>query len=438
MVWLLSRQIKGWGDASMSLCARVVAEVQSLCRSSFRGVELEAPTSMCCTGGCDSTLGTLHDLASAALRGADAHAVTTCVHGHTTRLQHFVGMLPGAEDAYAAELLYWQHIVQDHVRRESSATIGIDDDSCSDNSDGDDATGCSMYTSLARALVRWASHTFHKAGVPSSQCPRVWVPVRHDYNGSTLVLRPVCEHAECLHAVLPHSRRGTDDVTSLVATRDGHRHARVDGSHVSTVPLRTLAERSGRVLAALTQATSYGDEGEQTLHEDDVLTAVDALLTALPPGAHSSIQRLSHLHKALRKPLRWVRVVAQRQHAGHGAVAAQSHLWLCRHHAKRAELARLCERQQELASMLVEWSWHDGQHSRVFDRLCTATLEQAFQSKLPQATLRCRDHTQTVQFLASGMVVKESGARVGRVSLNTCVCLLRCVSSTVDVPPSNA
>ena len=416
MVCLVSHQIKGWGDASMSLCARVVAEVQSLCQSSFRGVELQAPTAMCCTGGCDNTLGTLHDLASAALRGGDAHAVTTCAHGHATRLQPFVGMLPGAEDAHAAQLLYWLRIVQDHLRRESSAAVGIDDDASS----CDDTASLSMFTSLTTALVRWAAHSFHEAGTPSSHCPRVWVPVRHDNNGSTLVLRPVCEHAECLHAVRTQSRRGTDDVTSLVATRDGHRHAGVDGSHVSTVPLRTLAERSGRVLAALTQATSYGDEELLTFPASSISAAVDALLTALPPDAQASIQRLSDLHKALRKPLRWVQVVAQRHRAD-----ALSHRWLCTHHAKDTELARLRERQHEIfeaVSMLVEWSWHDGQRSCVFDRLCTATLEQAFQSKCTEVKLHCSDHTQTVQFLPSGMVMKESGARVGRVSLKTYAC----------------
>ena len=226
---LLSHQLKGWGDASMSLCARVVAEVQSLCRSSFRGVELEAPKAMCCTRGCDSTLGTLHDLATAALRGVDSHAVTTCAQGHATRLQPFVGMLPGAEDAHAAELLYWLRILQDHLRLESSAVVGIDDGS-SDNGDHDDAACLSMHTSLAMALVRWAAHTFHEAGTPSSHCPRVWVPVLHDSNSPTLVLRPVCEHAMCLHAVLPHSRRAMNDVASLVVTHDGHRHADMNSS----------------------------------------------------------------------------------------------------------------------------------------------------------------------------------------------------------------
>ena len=403
----------------MSLCARVVAEVQSLCRSSFRGVELQAPKAMCCIRGCDNTLGTLHDLATAALRGGDAHAVTTCTHGHATRLQPFVGMLPGAEDAHAAQLLYWLRIVQDHLRRESPPAVGVDDADAS--SDNDDGTSCSMFTSLATALVRWAAHTFHEAGSSSSNCPRVWVPVRHDNSGPTLVLRPVCEHAECLHAVLPHSRRAMDDVTSLVVPPNAHRHAGMDGSHTPTVPLRSLAERSGHVLAALTQAATYGDEGEQTMHETTVSAAVDALVTALPLGAQASIQRLSGLHTTLRKPLRWVQVVAHRQ----ASVDAQSHMWLCTHHAERTELARFRKRQQQLVdamSLWVEWSWHDGQRLHVFDRLCTATLEHAFRAKLTEVELRCSDHSQTVQFLASGMVIKESGARVGRVSLKTYVC----------------
>jgi len=416
-----SHQIKGWGGASILLCARVVAEVQSLCRSSFCGVELELPKAMCCTRGCDNTLGTLHDLATAALGGGDANAGTTCTHGHATRLQPFVGMLPGAEDAHAAQLLYWLRIVQDHLHRESSPAVGVDDvDASSDNDGGDGTTTASMFTSLATALVRWAAHTFHEAGSSSSHCPRVWVPVRHDNSGRALVLRPVCEHAECLHAVRTQSQRAMDDVASLMATHAGHRHAGMGGSHVWTVPLRTLVERSGRVLAALTQATSYGDEELLTFPASSISAAVDALLTALPPGAQASIQRLSDLHKALREPLRWVQVVAHRERSD-----ALSHQWLCSHHAKDTELAQLRERQQQLVdavSMSVEWSWHDGQRLHVFDRLCTATLEHAFRAKLIEVELRCSDHSQTVQFLASGMVIKESGARVGRVSLKTYVC----------------
>ena len=172
------------------------------------------------------------------------------------------------------------------------------------------------------------------------------------------------------------------------------------------------------MLAALTQAVAYGDEGEQTIHETTVSAAVDALVTALPPGAHASIQRLSGLHKTLRKPLRWVQVVAHRQDA-------QSHMWLCTHHAKDTELAQFRERQHQLVeavSLSVEWSWRDGQDLRVFDRAHTATLEHAFLTKLTEVELLYSDRSQTVQFLPSGMVIKESGARVGRVSLKTYAC----------------
>ena len=433
----ISNQIKGWGEASMPLCARAVAEVHSLCQSSFRGVELKSPKAMCCTRGCSSTLGTLQDLSTAALRAGDGDAVTCCEHGHTTRLQPFVGLVPDSKDTHAAELMYWLRIVQHHVRNESSAGISsASDDSSDDDGEGDDTPtsqpAAPMFTSLATALVRWTTHTFHEARAPVSRCPRVWVPVRHgrrSNNLPALVLRPVCEHPECLHAVHTHSRRALDDVTSLVATHDDHRHTDVQGvgdNLTSTIPVRTLSEHSGRVLAALTQATGYGDEGEQTLHPASILAAVEAVLAALPSDAQVSVKRLSKLHKALRKPLRWVQVVAHRQRVGHGAVDAQSHLWLCKHHAERTEFVRLQQRQQqsvEAVSMLVEWYLHDGRHLRVFDRLCTAALEHAWQSKLAEAALHCPKHTVTVQFLASGMVVKESGARVGRVSLKTYVCV---------------
>jgi len=403
-----------------------VAEVQALCQSSFRGVELGSPNALCCTRGCTSTLGTLQDLSTAALDAGDANAVTTCAHGHTTRLQPFVGMLPGAEDGHAAELLYWLRIVQHHVHHESTAAAAAGDiDDEDDASDGDTITSqatAPMYTSLATALVRWTAHIFREAGATSSTCPRVWVPVGHDDNHSpTLVLRPVCEHPQCLHAVRTQSRRrAMNDVTSLVAAALDGGH----GSRTSSVPLRMLAERSGRVLAALTLAVAYGDEDVQTLRHEHLLSAVEAMLGVLHIDAQAPISRLSKLYKTLRKPLRWVQVVAHQPRADDAAGHAQSHLWLCKHHAKDTDLARLqlCKKLcAEAVSMLVEWYWHDGQRSRVFDRMCTATLEHAFQSKLPQTTLRCRDHMQTVQFLASGMVVKESGARVGRVSQKTYV-----------------
>ena len=399
----------------MSLCARVVAEVQSVRQSSFHGVKLHPPTAVCCTRGCTKTLDTLQRLSTAALTAGDPDAVTRCKNGHTTRLQPFVGLLPGAEDALAAELMYWLRVVQHRVRCDAVGS--------SDNGDGDAIVPplhAHMFTSLVTALVRWA-HTFD-AAAPSSRCPRVWVPVlgsssRHD---PPLVLRPVCEHTKCLHAVLPYVRRGMADVTSLVATRGGE----VDRGQTSTFPLRTLAERSGRVLAALTQAPSYGDELEQTMSQDKILAAVEGLLAHLPLDEQASIQRLSDLHKDLRKPLRWVRVVARRQGLPRGAAQAQSHRWLCKLHATETELAHVRERQHEVietVSMLVEWYWHDDVGSHAFDHVCTATLEHALQSKLAEAALHCGNHTQTVQFLASGIVMKESGARVCRVSLKTCV-----------------
>ena len=400
----------------MPLCSRAVAEVQSLCRSSFLGVEMESPKALCCTHNCGNTLGTLRELATAALHEADVHAVTTCARNHTTRLQSFVGMLPGAEDANAAELLYWLRVVQHHAHRERSSAVG----SCNDAGALPTAP---MFISLATALIRWTAHVFNEAEAPAPRCPRVWVAVRHENASAspTLVLRPMCEHVECLHAVRTQLLHTMDGVTSLVAAHDDSTPG-VSGARASTFSLRTLAEHSGRVLAALTQAAGYGDD-LQTPSASNISTAVDDLLAELPADAQVSVESLADLHRALHKPLRWVQVVAHRQAVG-GAVDAQSHLWLCKHHVKGTELARSQRHQKlcaEAVSMLVEWYWHDGQHSHVFDRLCTATLEHAFQSKLAEVVLRCSNHTQTVRFLPSGMAVKESGARVGRVSLKTYV-----------------
>ena len=295
-----------------------------------------------------------------------------------------------------------------------------------------DARMCAV---SADRLVQWAARLFaEEAGVPSPRCPRVWVavpqPVRRNstLRHQALVLRPVCEHAECMHAVRTHSRQATGDVTSLVVAHDA---SDVDGSRTSTVPLRRLAVHCARVLAALTRAA--GDEDEQTIHHDSMLAAAKALQSALSPDARVSVKHLSELHKALREPLRWVHVAAPRRQGVNRD--SRPHLWLCRRHAECVELARLRQRlhhSDEALSKLVQWYWHDGQSSHAFGPVCNTALEHALQFGLEEVDVHCSGSTHTVQFLPSGMVIKESGARVDRV-LKVCVCMdVRSAVQTLD------
>jgi len=425
---------RGWGDASLSLCARMVAEVRSLCQHHFHGVELESPKAMCCARGCNHALGALQNLATSALRTDDVHAVITCADGHSTCLQRFVGMLPDAEDADAAELLYWLRIVQHRVGSESST--GADDKPYDDDSDGDDggdgddvaAPLCAqVYTSLANALLRWSAQVFHEAGAPSSCCPRVWVPMRVGH--TALALRPVCEHPDCLHAVRTHSRRAMDDVASLVEADTVCQHSDTHGSHTPIVPLRALTERSGLVLAALTQAAAYGDEDDQTCHASSVSASVEALLTALPADAQVSVSRLSALHKTLRKPLRWVHVGTHDSKPTDSGNSL-SKLWLCKHHAFSTMLRRREQAMKDAVARLARWFWHDGHASHAYSDACNSQLESAFRCGEARAKLHVSSAdgvgvsagtVHTVLLRASPMSVTETGATVVRISTEVCV-----------------
>jgi len=397
---LLSLQIKGWGTSSLTLCARVVAEVRSLCLKSFSGVMLQAPFALCCESGCEHRVGTLQELATATVQSRTDQN-PACKQGHPFTHPHsYVGMLPGT-DTQAAELLYWLS----HLK---------------DNCESDDM---SSSRSLATALVRWAAYQFEVAGASPSSCPRVWVAVRarRDNNQSGLILRPVCEHAECMHAVQVDSRCDTGDVASLVTATVEHLGAvgGAGGNQAPTIPLPLLAQRSGLAMAVLTR----GDEDMQSVSSMDLEATAKALSVVLPHDARVSVDALSKLNSTLSRPLQRKQVVAyqQRVSGNPGAVDALSHLWLCKHHSENTELVRRlrCEKESvDAVSNLVQWHRGDGHCLHVYDAQCTAMLETAFHNKSAEVKLSA---TETVQLRSSRMFVKESGAQVGRTLLNTCV-----------------
>mgnify|MGYP006883386902 FL=1 len=195
-------QVKGWGSASLVLCARVLSEIKSLRHTSFTGLELDAPTVLCCSTGCSSVIGNVQDLATTAMRGMDPNAVITCSDGHATCLQHFVGLVPDARSGHAAELQYWQAVADVHTL---------------DSSHGVRTLPPHMRTSLATSLVRWSASLRQDSVVDASRCPRVWVGVLHPRD-DRLLLRPVCEHTECLHAVRPFQRREVGTWTGVQAS----------------------------------------------------------------------------------------------------------------------------------------------------------------------------------------------------------------------------
>ena len=134
------------------------------------------------------------------MRGMDPNAVITCSDGHATRLEHFVGLVPDAKSGHAAELRYW---------------LAVADVRAHDSSHGVRTLPPHMRTSLATSLVRWSASLWQGNGVGASHCPRVWVGVPR---GDALLLRPVCEHTECLHAVRSFQRRDVGTWTGIQAS----------------------------------------------------------------------------------------------------------------------------------------------------------------------------------------------------------------------------
>ena len=293
--WL---QIRGWGSASLVLCARVLSESTSLRTSSFTGLELEAPTAMCCSSDCKSAIGAVKDLATTAMRGMDPNAVVTCSDGHATRLHHFVGLIPDTKNGHAAELQYWLAVAESRASdsNHSAATLPPH-----------------IRASLAASLVRWSACLWQGniADPVVAHCPRVWVGVRHARD-DTLLLRPVCEHTECLHAVRPFQHRGVGTWSGVQASLssmqvDGITHHETD-AHIQ-VPVQDLMQRSGRVLALVSSGDSRDDEA-QTLDPEDVLDGVTAVVTCVPAHAKVSNSIVASVHAGLRHPLQWVQVTA--------------------------------------------------------------------------------------------------------------------------------
>jgi len=211
---------------------------------------------MCCATGCRQTVGGLQDLAASAMASPSASAVKACPFGHSTQLQPLVGMVSVARDGHEAELQYWLHTTESMC---SEAQCGEEDIILPPH----------MCTSLASALVKWSASTLQEDISRPSVCPRVWVAVCH--RDASLVLRPVCEHPECLHA-MRFKRRGCGIVADVLHpsfARARHVHAPptdtgVEAGTAAKIPLRQLAMLSGRALAVLTQDAEYGDEAMQS------------------------------------------------------------------------------------------------------------------------------------------------------------------------------
>ena len=313
-------QIKGWGAASLALCARVLSEITSLRNTSFTGLELTTPTAMCCSSGCDSIIGTVQDLATTAMHGMDPNAVVTCSNGHATRLQHFVGLVPDAKSGHAAELQYWLVVADVHTHDSSHHVPPLPS---------------RVRTALAASLVRWSASLWQQNGVDALRCPRVWVGFCHPRD-DRLLLRPVCEHVECLHAVRPFQRRDVGTWTEIQASISPVHH---DGDGITNhetrahvqVPVRVLMDLSGRVLALVSSGNTR-DHDNQTIDPEDVLDGVTKVVACVPSHANVPSPIFSSVHTELQHPLLWVQVVA------HGSGPSDdgnrlSNLWLCKHHA---------------------------------------------------------------------------------------------------------
>ena len=398
-------QVKGWGSASLVLCARVLSGIMSVCNTYFTGLELGTPTALCCSPACNSVIGNVQDLATSAMRGMDPNAVVSCSDGHATRLEHFVGLVPDTKSGHAAELQYWLAVADVHTH---------------DNSHGVRTLPPHMRTSLATSLVQWSASLWQDNGVDASRCPRVWVGVLHPRD-DRLLLRPVCEHTECLHAVRPFQDRDVGTWTGVQASHSTHHET---AAHVP-VPVRILMERSGRVLALVSSGDGR-DHDAQTLDPEDASDGVTKVKTCVPDHANMSNSVFSAVHTDLRNPLQWVQVVAHGSGpSDHGNVLSK--LWLCKHHADSTEFEQLRRREQVMAtavSQLAQWYWHDGHVSHAYGHACNTQLESAFRCGEARVVLHvaaadgmdASGTVHTVRLRSSPMRVIESDATVVRIS----------------------
>jgi len=350
----------------------------------------------------------VQDLATTAMRGMDPDAVVSCSDGHASRLEHFVGLVPNAKSGHAAELQYWLAVAD--VRTHGS-------------SHGVRTLPPHMRTSLATSLVRWSASLWQGNGVGASHCPRVWVGVPR---GDALLLRPVCEHTECLHAVRPFQRRDVGTWTGIQASLSSvHGDGMTHHETAVQLPVRVLMKRSGRVLALVSSGDSR-DYDAQSLDPDDVSDGVTKVMACVPDHAKVPNSILASVHADLRHPLQWVQVAAHGSGPSDGGNSL-SKLWLCKYHADSTELKQLRRHEQAMAAavaQLAQWYWHEGHVSHAYGHACNTQLEREFRCGEAGVVLHvtaadgvdASGTVHTVRLRPSPMSVMESGATVVRIS----------------------
>lgn len=386
----------------------MLAEVQSLQLASFTGLDLDSPTALCCVGGCRKVIGKLQDLAMEAVHGTNPHGMVFCANRHETPLHHFVGMVPGAKGGLEAELLYWRHVAEAYTSTSDEGTVTLP---------------AHIRTAMTTALVRWSASMWQEDGVRPSRCPRLWVGVRRARDAA-LLLRPMCEHLECLHALRPFQQTQVGTWGGLRAALSGHNDTMAHGDSATApaqrVAIRDMMEQSGRVLETVTRDETCRDYDAQTLNPEDVSDGVETVLTSIDQGTMVPESALTSIHDGLRHPLQWERVLTRPSDGD----ATLSRLWLCKRHADSTKLKQVQQQQQAMVlavSRLVQWFWHDGESPHAYGHECTALLESAYQNKDRQVVLHAApsDSIHTVQLYKSPMRVVESGATVLRISGET-------------------
>ena len=337
-------------------------------------------------------------------------ACVMCPDGHTTRLSTFVGLTPITSSGYGAELQFWLHVAEAHT----GDVIG-------DNGSG---VGLRPHvrTSLAKSLVRWCSSLLHEEGGNAPSCPRVWVGVCNE----TLLLRPMCEHVECLHAMRPFQQLRFGTLRDVLASRTGHGDDSAHGRGTTRprhVPVQLLLRQSGRALAVVTRDVVHRDYESQTVDPENVSSGVEKVMASVPDDVKVPLSALSSLHEALHNPLQCVQVVPHVPHVVDVSGGVLSRLWLCRRHADNTELKRLQRRQAAVTaavSQSVQWYWHDGHLSHAYGHECNAQLESAFRNK--EARVTVHDEAGIVHTVALHkwpMKIAETGATVLRTSKET-------------------
>jgi len=286
------------GEWPFWLAARLVEELCSLLNTTYPGFtrthagDVLAPLVMCTQQDCTGVLGSLAEVCDDALRQvADVSTKKCPVCQCRVLLRPYIGLAAGVATEDGADLEYWlKYLTSEGVDLKQVR------ESCN---------------TLVDVLMRWS---------PSlPDVPPLWVPVPSDASGapSTLRLRPVCAHPDCLHAVLAHTiEQDSVSVRGLASSTDHEEAVTFLQRVAQALGVFTRAQRSD--LQTLTQHQL--SQGVVQLRELVGSVSGERHNVACTLSEHTYVQALQDLYKLLGSPLEQVMEGESRQ------------LFVCSHH----------------------------------------------------------------------------------------------------------